>query len=28
MDYVKMGLPLQIIYMIVMVFFIPLIFPF
>lgn len=28
MDYVKMGLPLQIICMIVMVFFIPLIFPF
>ncbi|NLI71366.1 MAG: SLC13 family permease [Bacteroidales bacterium] len=28
MDYVKMGLPLQIIYLIIMVFFIPLIFPF
>lgn len=28
MDYVKMGLPLQIVYLIVMVFFIPLIFPF
>lgn len=28
MDYVKMGLPLQFIYLIIMVFFIPLIFPF